>query len=396
MKINFDIQQGTYKKKTEAKWIVDPSVAWVSYTINGRAPTLAQYIAYDQLQPPNPFLAVTQDGRGNAVFDGGFPKYYNMYAPAAGATFAQMNGSFKFLYNALNFCAKPGKARNVLFIGDAADDAPNYALKSAAPSGFVTSMQRICAAAGFTASFLSVTDYGGNLNPSFATLDQFCCVVLMSSAYPGVPLITKEAVQAFVQYREAGNGVIIITDHGVPDIDDIDEAVDGSYSAFYRTANMVAAEFGVYFTGNYDRTPVNVGFLRTTYGDHPLYANITNEESIQAGGSESKVVVFDYRKYTPGQLPPLAFVDGCYFVQVMAYSHDGTVEFSRYMFCIDKNAIVHVRRLYVRPNSNAPWIVNFDKGGWKVYNAAAERFIQMTSSNTLLWDKENKEWVNVK
>lgn len=400
MKVKFDVEQGTYKKKILAQWVLDPSIDWVSYTINGRAPTLAQYIAYDQLAPPNPFLAVTQDGRGNAVFDGGFPKYYNNVGPAAGAGFAQLNGSFKFLHNALKFCVNPAKIaagnNKVLFIGDAADTAVNYALKSTGPSGFLTSMQRVCAAAGLAPSFLSVTDYGGNLNPSFATLDQFACVVMLSTDYPAVPLITPAAVQAFVQYREAGNGVILITDHGVPDLTDINEAAEGTYSGFYRTANMIAAEFGVYFTGLYDRKPVNVGFIRQTYGDHPLYNGITNAEFIQAGDSESKVVVFDFPKYTPAQLPPLSFNDGCYFVQVMAHMVDGTVEFQRFMFCIDANAMVHVRRLYVRENSAAPWLVNFDKGGWQVYNTEAERFIPMKSSNTLLWDKDNKEWVNVK
>lgn len=396
MKVNFNLAQGTYKKKAEANWIVDPSVAWVSYTVNGRAPTLAKYIAYDQLLPPNPFLAVTQDGRGNAVFDGGFPKFYNLYAPPPGSGFAQLNGSFKFLYNALNFCAKPGKARNVLFIGDAVRGG-HYNLKSEEPTGFLTSIQRVCAAAGFGVGVLDITDFGGAmLTPDFAMLDQYACVVLMSSNYPASPLISPAAVQAFVQYREAGNGVIIITDHGVPDIADIDEAVVGNYSAFYRTANMVAAEFGVFFTGLYDRSPVNVGFIRANYGDHPLYAGLSNDEFIHAGASESKTVVFDYPKYTPAQLKPLAFVDGCYYVQVLAMMHDGTVEFSRFMYCIDPNAIAHVRRLYVRENSNAPWVVNFDKGGWKVYDAPSSQFIQMKSSNTLLWDKDNKEWVNVK
>ncbi len=254
MKVKFNIEEGTYKKKIGAQWVLDEDVAWVSYTVDGRTPTKAQYIAYDQLDPPNPFIAVTQDGRGNAVFDGGFPKFYNMYAPAAGAGFAQMNGSFKFLYNAINFCANPTKVaagnKKVLIIGDAASGAEHYSITTTTSTGFLTSFQRVCAAAGYTPSFLTVTDYGGALlNPTLATLDQYALVILMSSDYPGVPKITPEAVQAFVQYREAGNGVIIITDHGVPDIEDINEAVEGSYSAFYRTANMVAAEFGVFFTG---------------------------------------------------------------------------------------------------------------------------------------------------
>lgn len=59
-------------------------------------PVLTEILAYDKgpIGPPGstnatsstarvnrPFMAVTQDGNGNIVYDGGFPKYYNMYQP---------------------------------------------------------------------------------------------------------------------------------------------------------------------------------------------------------------------------------------------------------------------------------------------------------------------------
>lgn len=55
-------------------------MAEVAYTLNGLPPALSEYIAYDTLTPANPFIAVTQDGAGNVVYDGGFPKLYNQYA----------------------------------------------------------------------------------------------------------------------------------------------------------------------------------------------------------------------------------------------------------------------------------------------------------------------------
>lgn len=41
---------------------VGADVKSIIYTTDGTAPTLAKYIAYDNLTPPNPFVAVVQDG----------------------------------------------------------------------------------------------------------------------------------------------------------------------------------------------------------------------------------------------------------------------------------------------------------------------------------------------
>jgi len=400
MHVNLDRETGTYSTKQVVNWQTSSAVEFVSFTINGLMPTLSQYVAYDTLSPPNPFIAVTQDGRGNVVYDGGFPKFYNIYAPAPGTPFNVLTGAFKYLYNALNFVSNKAKVnagnRNVLILGDAIA-AEAYPVKSGANTGFVTSFSNLFAIAGYNPIFKDRADYGGAvLNPTAAELDGFCAVLLMSSDYTTTSgRLTKEAVKALVAYRESGNGVIIITDHG-PDLISADQAANAPYGGFFRTANQLTAEFGAYFTGNFDRTPINVGFLRRTYGDHPLYAGMPDTDSVAAGPSESRVVIQNYPRYAPGQLPQLVMDNGCYLVQMLTKLKNGTIEINRVNICIDPAGTERkkLRRLYVRETSVAPWVLNFEKGGWRLYKNG--KWVQMLPANTKMWSADLKEWVNVK
>jgi hypothetical protein len=369
------------------------------FTVNGLMPTLSEYVAYDTLNPPNPFIAVTQDGRGNVVYDGGFPKFYNMSAPAAGTAFASLSGAHKYLYNALNFVSNKAKVnagnRKVLILGDAIA-AENYPVKSATPTGFYTTFVNVFAIAGYTPVFKDRADYSGTLNPTLEELDGYCAVLLLSSDY-STPTgrFTAAGVTAMVAYREAGNGVILITDHG-PDIPDVTTAANGAYGAFFRTANQLVAEYGAFFSGLYDRTPVNVGFLRSTYGDHLLYNGMANTDNIAAGPSESRVFIANYPRYKPNELPKLELETGCYNIQILTRLKDGTVEIQRQTICIDKTGAgrTFVRKLYVRETSTSPWVVNFAKGGWGVYKQM--QLIRMTPANTVMWDAKLKDWVGVK
>lgn len=398
MNTDLSLDAGYYMTRQTVGWHATQFVKFVSFTVNGLMPTLSEYVAYDTLSPPNPFIAVTQDSRGNVVYDGGFPKFYNLYAPAAGTPFAQLSASFKFLFNALNFVSNKAKVgagnRNVLILGDEIASG-NYPIKSAAPTGFNTSLVNLFATAGYVPTFKDISDYSGSLNPSAAELDAYCCVVVMATAYVSQGRLTPAAVQAIVAYREAGNGLILITDHG-DTLTDINQAANGAYAGFFRTVNQLAVNFGAYFTGNFDRSNVNVGFLRATYGDHPLYANMGNDEYISAGGSESKVTVTKYPRYAPNALPAIEMENGAYHVQILTVLNDGTIEIQRQMFHIDKTGANHtpVRKLYVRASSTSPWIVNFDKSGWCVYKAG--QAILMTPNNTRMWDGNLKKWIAVK
>jgi hypothetical protein len=508
--ISFDVAEGYYLSPFTAKMILSGNVQSLQFSVNGAPPSISKYVAYDQLVPPNPFIAVTQDGNGNVVYDGGFPKLYNSVAPiqginasismefratcqgagagtnlyyynaftnknvtiatgdklvydmaqnsidarvgidavtnadpgvstqyslrdwgqassvikdqnglsphpatnlgnravnqwyhrefdlspCAGHTFirwslayegetagdfatrfrdvyiidrngaikatlfkdvldlpgnsstevgasgytnlvkvlydprGQLTASFKYLYNAIIWTANPKKVtagnRKILILGDALA-ASNYAIKGTDGTGFFTSLTRLCAAVGFTPTFKDVSDYTGTqLNPTVAELDQYACVFFMSSAFSTFAAITDAAVQALVTYREAGNGLIFVTDHG-PVLTNISQAYPLATGAFFATANKVIVQFGAYFSGNYDRTPVNVGFLRSTYGDHPLYAGMTNDESINAGASESRVQVATFTPVAPGQVQPFAIGNGKTIIRVSAILNNGEI-----------------------------------------------------------------------
>lgn len=342
--VTTDIPASAYLDPQTVHLILSDQVEYVSLTTNAAQPTLSEYIAYDTLVPPNPFIAVTQDGKGRVVYDGGFPKFYNTVAPAAGTPFASLPASFKYLYNAINWTADPVKVaagnKKILILGDAPTTV-NYAVKGVTPNDFNISLSRLCAIVGFTATFKDINDYAGVLNPTLAELNGYACVLLLSSNSPNpAALITDGAVQDLQTFRSNGGGIIVITDHG-PDI----TSVGGAYppppgGQFFATANKLVVNFGAYFTGNYDRTPVNVGFLRTNYGDHPLYNGMLNTESIAAGASESKLVVATYPTYTQATVPPIPMTSGRYIVQVLARLLDGTVETYRFVFSIADGDVV--------------------------------------------------------
>lgn len=318
-------------------WVFGPNTDLMSFTINGPQPTISRYIAYDTLNPPNPFIAVTQDGLGNVVYDGGFPKFYNHRAPAANATFAQLDGSFKYLFNALTFVSNKAKVasgnRRILLIGDRLDNNYNVLLDNT--SGFRTSFTRLCNIANFQLTIKRRDQWaGGRVNASLEELEQYCLVIVMSSEYVTNPNITDACVTNLVQYRENGNGLIIITDHGGRNIPSLEEAVRDS-TGFYSMANKIVTNFGVYFTGNYNRSPVNVGFIRNTYGDHPLYNNLGNNESIHAGGSESEVRLATFQYYNRNNAPTLNFDQvGRYIVRTLAVNTDGSMEINRFVYTI--------------------------------------------------------------
>jgi len=338
-----------YSTTQTINWTANPSVRQVASSINSLPPAISEYIAYDTLNPPNPFLAVTQDGKGNVVYDGGFPKFYNTNGPlSTDTTFGDLNGSFKFLYNALNFTANPEKVaagnKKVLAFGDAIL-GQSYSLKGTNASDFRTSFERLCNIAGFTLTIKDRDDWGGTLTPTFAELDQYACIIVMASvATDNFDVITNSSVQDIVTYREQGNGMILITDHG-PVLSGMDAAML-PHTGFFTLVNRIAVNFGAYFTDDYDRTPVNVGFLRSTYGDHPLYSGMADAEDIWAGGSESRVVVTEVTTYSPTSIPPTDLtIPGKHEVNFLGLMDDGSVVTERYAFTVVDGEFIYPGRL---------------------------------------------------
>jgi hypothetical protein len=243
---------------------------------------------------------------------------------------SQLTGSYKYLYNAILWTANQKKLtagnRKILIMGDLLSNS-NYGVKNTAGNGFFISFTRLCAAVGFTPTFVDPSDYvSGQLDTTLATLEQYACVLLMSAGGYPTPLISDACVANLVQYRSNGSGIIVVTDDG-PVLTNISQAYPTPAVArqFFATANKLVVNFGAYFSGNYDRTPVNVGFLRSTYGDHPLYAGMDNSESIQAGGSESRVQVATFTSVLPGNVPPFSIPLGKTVIRVAAVLNTGEI-----------------------------------------------------------------------
>lgn len=326
-----------YTEPTAVSWSFGSGVGSVAFSLNGTPPAISEYIAYDTLNPPNPFIAVTQDGRGNVIYDGGFPKFYNSSNTAnnSATSFAGLNPAGKYLYNALNFCANPIKVlqgnRKVLLVGDAID-GQNYAVKSTTGNGFRNALTKIVEVAGYDLTIKDRGDWNNSIDADINELDEYCLVILMSSWF-GNRVSTDRFVDAMVTYRERGNGIILITDHG-PVYNTIDQAIAGFGQGFFATAQPIAVRFGAFFSGDYDRTPVNVGFLRSTYGDHPLYNNLSNAEDIPAGGSESRVVVTEITTYTPSQVPSTSLDSGRYEFNFLTIGTDGTPRAQQFVYTV--------------------------------------------------------------
>lgn len=336
---------GYYVSERTVSWSFDPSVTGVAYSLNGLPPSISEYIAYDTLVPPNPFIAVTQDGKGRVVYDGGFPKFYNTHAPAPGTPFASLSASFKYLYNAINWTADPVKVaagnKKILILGDV--PAPsNYAVKDVGANGFFTSFTNLCQSVGFTPTFKDTSDYGGYLNATLSEMSNYACILVMGAIGGGDPKITNNCVTDMTSFRASGGGIILITDDG-PDIPNIGAAYPPPQVSrqFFVTVNKIAVQFGAYFTGLYDRTPVNVGFLRANYGDHPLYAGMDNSESIDAGGSESKVIVTTTTLVAPGTIGPITFPVGTSNkIHWLVKTSDGSIYTYSFVYNIDTGEII--------------------------------------------------------
>ncbi|MNU61461.1 hypothetical protein D3C71_506680 [compost metagenome] len=515
------VAPGYYLEAQNAGWVLGADVDFVSFNQNGPAPAVSKYIAYDTLVPPNPFIAVTQDGNGNVVYDGGFPKFYNVVAPpagidslfsmeykgtkngapdatnnyyydaftdlpvtiaagdklvydmlqnsvdarvgidaitaaspvtdgahysirdwggagpgvikdqnnlaahpatdlgtravgqwyhrefdltpAAGHTFIKwslayegelpgvfytrfkevyvldsagkvkatlfkdsiklpnststeagasgytgtakyiydprsaLSPSFKYLFNAIRWCANPAKAKKILVLGDTLSDA-SYPVKGTKANAFETSLRRIASACGFAIDIKDLSDYGGvKLNCNLAELNQYALVMMFSTLYDpnNTEMITPSAVADLVTFRQQGGGLIFITDHGAQPITSAAQVTTAAGTGFYATANRVTVNFGAWFSGVYDRTPVNVGFIRANYGDHPLYSGMTNAEDIAAGGSESAVVLPTFQKWTAANIPNLSIANnGVNTVKAIAVLKNGEIELYSWVYVI--------------------------------------------------------------
>ncbi|ASV44114.1 hypothetical protein PBI_SCTP2_99 [Salicola phage SCTP-2] len=317
----------------------------VIYTEDGSNPTLAEYLAYDNQDPPNPFIAVVQDGLGNVLFDGGFPKWYNQNWNDNWSVFSDMSATYKYLANALEYISNKNKVqqgnKDILIIGDA-NSSDNYNIKNLGGIDFNKSFSEVCSIMGYNPTFKTRSDYGGQLDMTFSELNQYCAVILMSSRSTSSRLITQNAVDNLITSREQGNGILIVTDHG-EDIASLNDAINTSYTGFFRTANYIAVRFNAYFTGSINRSPVNIGHLRSTYGDHILWNNINDSEDIESTGSESSVVIKQATSYAPDNIPLIDLKnDGYHTYKYLLKLNNGSIVTESYTYGLNVDEIVEV------------------------------------------------------
>lgn len=501
--IEVDTPPGYYLEPVNVNITFSNKVREVLFSLNGAPPSISKYIAYDTSVPPAPFIAATQDGRGNVTYDGGFPKLYNNFAPPAGlplynnglsfkyityssseplvrlyvkltteevflsvgdtltvdinctsadgitfrfsfyqngkqysipltvrigpsSTFAtitkkltaddfagidptlplqdggfflhvppanvestvvvkqylildstnaikyaflqentnytiregivetaggttlvsvrkattvdRLNATLKYFYNNVEYVADKEELakynRTVLVLGDATT-AENYSVKGTGSNQFNVTLTRLLQYGNYTPTFKDRSDYaGGLLDARFPELNQYALVIIMSSVSTGSAFITENCLTDLVTYRESGGGIIIVTDHG-PVLNTIEAAYGVYPGSFFNVANKIATKFGAWFSGDYNRVPVNVGHLRTTYGDHPLYDGLLDSESIFAGESESRVFVTSNPSFTPETVTKtFHFPTGSNTIQYAMVLADGSIETARLNYSI--------------------------------------------------------------
>ena len=337
-----DVTPSHYTDGVSINWSINSDVDSLISVVNGIPPAISKYIAYDNLTPANPFIAVTQDGKGNVVYDGGFPKFYNTrLSNNTGPGFDGLYPSFKFLHNAFNFIANPAKQRKLLVLNDQVEGG-SYHAKSSFSSGFKNALEYVADIAGFSIVIKDPNDYGGVIDARLAELEEYAGLVIMgTNSSDNFNIITAASVQDIVTFRSNGGGMVLITDHGT-DLTSIDEASQ-PHTGFFTFTNRIAVNFGAYFTGDFDRSPVNVGFLRQNYGDHPLYSGLSDSEDILAGGSESKVVVTEVETYGPSNQPTTIISEaGINIINFLIIKTDGSVSTERYCFFVGETDFLQI------------------------------------------------------
>lgn len=357
--ITYTLAPGWYNQLNLSTTIFWPSNALkVLITNTTRSPTLSEVIAKDNVG--DPFIAVTQDGKGNVVYDGGFPKFLNYslmvsgaYPASPPATFAALLPAHRYMHNAMKWVANKTKVnggnKKILVVGNT-DVSASYPLKgshytpapnqSSADNGFVDVMRAIANVAGFQLTFYDLSDAGGTINLGLDNMDPYVAVIFIASQSPtgkNSSKITERFAKELSTYRELGNGVIIITDHTGGTYTNVDQALAEVNGIFAYDATKCAAYYGAFFSGDVDRTSVLVSNIRAQLiaaggdGTHPLLNNLADDSSIFAGGSESIIKVEDYTASLKDPAQPVTYAlstanEYRYNVLVQLNDADRTIE----------------------------------------------------------------------
>lgn len=339
-----------------------PGVNIIS-TSDGSEPVFVKtVVASDNYSPPIPYVQTIEDGRGRAIFDGSFPKYYNSNWQAQGSptNFNALNPDFKFLYNAWNFLRQGGT--RVLVLGDRSltdGNPPTYRIKGDGGADFRITITSLASLMGLSVTIKDRSDYsGGMLNPTYEELMSYDMLFVLSSYAndPPVSNITLAGAANIAQARRNGLGIYICTDH---------------YD-FYGTANAIVGQItDGNFSGNYDFTPgTTVGYNKSTFGDSPLFDGLNDSDVLTGDGSNSSI---NQDIATPETLPTTVNITTGYTqLKFAVVDSNGNVTFEQYGYSVsvppiivltDENAdeitelptsISNEREVYFRFDATAP------------------------------------------
>jgi len=263
---------------------------------------------------------------------------------------AQLAPDFRLLYNALYFCLSDANMlagnKRVLFLGTHTSAQGSYALKGTNDYDYSVSLSRLCAAAGFTPTFKDTSDYaGGQLDETSSSLSQYAIVVVLSSFDSPTTRITQGCIDAVVDFRRKGGGVLLITDHG-PVVNTAADAVKAPVgSCFFFTANLIAVRFGAWFSGSVDRSTQTMGSIQSYYGasNHPLFGGFASTDQLTLSLNESMVVMPGFTKLTNSNMPTFNLPAGNTSVKVAAMRPDHYVEAYQFDYAVVNGEVFDIR-----------------------------------------------------
>ena len=268
----------------------------MSYTYNTQDESTSSVLdsvsnlVYDEFG--NPFVSVVDNvNGGRLIFDGGFPKYYNTYWNNA-TDFSGLKTQFKFMHNIIKWISDTHSSRGqVLIYGDAIENH-NYSVHESASSDFNKSISETVNISGFTPVIkeASHTDFNGSksnnrkVDLTLEEMNKYSSIIVMSSG--GWESLSSEAANNFTTYVNNGGGVYIITDHDY----------------FQKTGNQILRKFGSEFYGVVNRTGGHSAYKMSTIwnnlsgtaydSNHALWAGLSSDDYLPAGGSEGNVRLF--------------------------------------------------------------------------------------------------------
>ena len=327
MTINISPPPGTYTTNQTITITGTNGVTQAYITTNGNDPVIVKTVAAsNKYNPPKPYIQTIEDGRGRAVFDGSFPKFYNTYLGtptliSAEQTLLAIKNAMTFLVNGESTMGK-----KILYLNDANSGDTYNIIDTVGNSCFRLCIDYLNQQTGMVPTLKTRASYGGVLNPTYAELMEYDIIFVMSSMSTGERYITDEGAANIAEARKAGKGIYVCTDN----------------DPWYTTANHVVRKItDAHFEGIYDFSPgTTVQYNRDLFGPSPLTNGMDATAVMGASTSDSTVV---QNATVPVTLPyTTTITNGYTAVKVAAVESTGGISFTQYGYNIGQPPIVEL------------------------------------------------------